>query len=271
MDYLNFLYKTRPGRLLLKPLISRPVSLMSGRFMDSRASGILIRPFAAKYGIPLQDYEMEDVRSFNDFFCRRIRQGLRPLSPDEGDLTAPCDGLLSVSRITKDRVIKVKQSSFTISRLLRDKRLAAGFEGGYCLIFRLCVQHYHRYIYFASGLKHRNRRIEGLYHTVRPTALEEVPVFIENTREYTVLDTEQFGRCVQMEVGAMLVGRIVNEELSPCRVVRGEEKGHFAYGGSTIILLIPAEKAILRSDLREALDKNVEIPVRQGEKIGEGK
>lgn len=269
MNILTYLYKTKTGRILLRPLISRPVSLLSGKLMDSRMSKVLIRPFARKNRIPLEDYRMEGIHSFNDFFCRRIREGLRPVSSGEKDLVAPCDGLLTPCRISGDTVLRVKQSSFSIRSLLRDRRLAESLEGGYCLVFRLCVQHYHRYVYFDSGYKHENRRIKGLYHTVRPVALSRYPVFIENTREYTVIDTDHFGKCVQMEVGAMLVGRIVNEAPGSCPVFRGEEKGHFEYGGSTIIVLLPQGKAALREDLVRLLDTEEEIPVKMGEKLGE--
>ena len=85
------------------------------------------------------------------------------------------------------------------------------------------------------------------------------------------MDTENCGRCVQREVGAMLVGRIVNEKTGSCSVKRGEEKGHFEYGGSTIIVLVPGNKANLRKDLLENLDRDVEIPVKMGEVIGHSK
>ena len=271
MSTLEILYKTKAGRILLRGLISKPVSELSGQLLDSRLSKVLIKPFIRKNDIRTEDYQMENIGCFNDFFCRRIKKGLRPISVEPKNFVAPCDGLLSVYRIHSGTVLKVKQSSFNMKRLLRDRKLAAGFEGGYALVFRLCVNHYHRYVYFDSGYQYKNRSIEGVYHTVRPIALEEYPVYIENTREYTVMDTENFGRCVQMEVGAMLVGRIVNEKTGSCSVKRGEEKGHFEYGGSTIIVLVPGNKANLRKDLLENLDRDVEIPVKMGEVIGHSK
>ena len=269
MNMLTFLYRTRPGRILLKPLVSRSVSELSGRILDGRLSKLLIGSFVRKNGIRTEDYILDDIGSFNDFFCRRIKSGLRPINAEAGALTSPCDGLLSAYRIEQGTVLSVKQSKFTISRLLDDSVLAAGFEGGYALVFRLCVDHYHRYSWFESGRFVARRKLDGIFHTVRPVALETCPVFVENSREYAVLDTENFGRTVQMEVGAMLVGRIVNEASAPCDVVRGEEKGHFEYGGSTVIVLIPAGRAELREDITGKLGSNYEIPVVMGEKIGE--
>lgn len=269
MDMLNFFYTTIPGRLLLRPLITRPVSYLSGLLLDSHASKILIKPFVQKNNIDTQDYELSGIHSFNDFFCRRIKKNLRPVPADGSILSSPCDGLLSVYKIHDDTVLSVKQSKFTIRALLRDKRLAAQFDDGYALVFRLCVQHYHRYIYFDSGKKYQNRKINGVYHTVRPIALENTPVFIENTREYAVIDTENFGRCVQMEVGAMLVGRIVNLEEKATYVQKATEKGYFEFGGSTVIVLMQKNRARLRDDIAKTANTNTEIPVKLGEAIGE--
>ncbi len=265
---MSFLYKTIYGRALLKVLISRPISGISGKIMDSKFSKIFIGSFAKKNNIKLGDYQMDNINSFNDFFCRKIKEGLRPVDMDENALVSPCDGFLSVYKIKKELVLSVKQSSFTISSMLRDNRLSAAFENGYALVFRLCVDHYHRYIYFDSGEKYKNRKIKGVYHTVRPVALERIPVFTENSREYAVIDTKNFGRCVQMEVGAMLVGRIVNKDKEKCFVKKGEEKGHFEFGGSTVIVLLQKDKAVLREDIIRHANSNYEIPVVMGEKIG---
>lgn len=237
--------------------------------MDAAVSRLLIPPFARMNHIATEDYILDDIHCFNDFFCRPIRPEKRPFPPEKGALVSPCDGLLRVYDIREDLVLPVKQSAFSIRRLLRSRGLARQFEGGLCLVFRLCVNHYHRYVYFDDGRQGQNRRINGLYHTVQPIALEGYPVFAENTREYTVLDTDHFGRAVQMEVGALLVGRIVNDKPYPHRVKRGEEKGHFEYGGSTIILLLQEGRVRLREDLRQAVNQTREIPVKMGEKIGD--
>ena len=268
MPVLDFLYKTVPGRIILKPLTSKLLSDISGKLMDTKASGMLISPFARKNGIRCEDYILDDVRSFNEFFCRRIKDGLRPVETDKNKLVAPCDGLLTAYRINEDTVIPVKQSRFRIREMLRNSRLAKSFEGGTALVFRLCVNHYHRYAFFDSGRCYRNRRIRGIYHTVRPVALSEFPVFTENTREYVVIDTESFGRAVQMEVGAMLVGRIVNEKYDNKTVRRGDEKGHFEYGGSTIIVLLGKNRAVLREDIINNSMNGEETPVIMGEVIG---
>ena len=207
----------------------------------------------------------EDIKK--SFFSRKIKQGKRPIDMEENHLIAPCDGLLSVWKIKENTVFPVKQSHYTISSLLHSKKLAQRYHGGYCLVYRLCVNHYHRYCYVDSGQKSRNFFIPGRLHTVRPVALREVPVFTENSREYTLIRTEKFGTVVQMEVGAMLVGRIVNHE-EKGSTIRGKEKGYFQYGGSTIIVLIEPEQVQIREDILQSSALTKEVPVKMGEVIG---
>ena len=264
MTFLEFLYHTVPGRFFLKGLTRPWVSDVCARFLDSPLSCSLIQPFARKNQITLSDYQLDDVHSFNDFFSRKIKLGLRPIDRNSGNLIAPCDGLLSVWKIQKDTVLPVKQSSYTLTELLRDKRLAARYEDGYCLVFRLCVNHYHRYSYVDSGRKSGNRHIPGMLHTVRPIALKALPVFTENSREYTLIQTSHHGTLLQMEVGAMLVGRIVNHH-GACAVTRGEEKGYFQYGGSTVIVLVEKDRITVREDLLANASTGIETPVKLGE------
>ena len=265
---LRFLYHTRLGRLLLKPLCARPLSRLCGRFLDSTLSKPLIAPFVRKNGIRLEDFFSDNFRCFNDCFSRRIRPELRPVDPSPDALVAPCDGLLSVYPIQKDTVIPAKQSMYTINDLLGGDPAAARFEGGTCLVFRLCVNHYHRYCYPDGGRPLRSGFIPGELHTVRPIALEQLPVFVRNCREYALLETDHLGTVAQIEVGAMLVGKIANHP-APERFERGDEKGMFLYGGSTVILLIepgrihiPKEAFVLSAEERE-------IPVCMGERIAD--
>lgn len=267
MTILEFLYNTVPGRFLLKPLTSPQLSRICGHFLDSERSSFLIETFVKQNEICLSDYETTDIKSFNDFFSRKIKEGKRPIDREESHFIAPCDGLLSVWKIEEDTIFPVKQSRYTVSSLLHSKKLAQHYNGGYCLVYRLCVNHYHRYCYVESGQKSKNFFIPGRLHTVRPVALREVPVFTENSREYTLIRTEKFGTVVQMEVGAMLVGRIVNLE-GKGKVIRGEEKGYFQYGGSTIIVLTEPGQVHIREDILQNSALAKEVPVKMGEVIG---
>lgn len=255
------------GRIILKPLTGKGFSSAMGKFMESGLSKVLIKLFINKHNIDVTEYVMDDIYSFNDFFTRKIKEGKRPIAETEF-LIAPCDGKLTVYTIDNHLVIPVKQSRFSVKRLLMDDELAEKFNGGICLVFRLTVDDYHRYVYVDSGIKEENVNIQGLYHTVRPVALEKIPVFTENTREYTLIHSAEHGDIIQMEVGAMLVGKIDNYVKHKSEMSRGEEKGKFMFGGSTIIVLLEKNRVEINTDITKASAEGKETPVKLGASIG---
>lgn len=263
----RLLYGTAPGRGMLKLLTRRGVSRAAGRLLDASASRLLIGPFVRKNGIRLSDYVPARYACFNDFFCRQIRPELRPLPLDPAVLMAPCDGLLSAYHLRGETVLPVKQSRYTLPELLGGDPAARRFADGDALVFRLCVEHYHRYCYVDGGQKGSNVFLPGMLHTVRPIALEQVPVFVRNCREYTLMETEHFGTVCQIEVGALLVGRIENYH-GAGPICRGAEKGRFLYGGSTVILLLEKGRVQLDESLFAATENGVETPVRMGQPLG---
>lgn len=265
---LRFLYRTAGGRLILRALTRRCLSRACGRFMDSRASRILIKPFVRKNNIHMEDYLRTEYRCFNDCFCREIRPELRPIDGAQDALIAPCDGLLSAYRIEKGSVIPAKHSAYSISSMLGADPLAARFDGGLCLVFRLCVHHYHRYCYPDAGKLLRGGFLPGELHTVRPIALERYPVFVRNCREYALMETEHLGLVAQIEIGALLVGKIHNHVIESC-FARGQEKGMFLYGGSTVVLLLEPGRVLLPELAFELSAQEMELPVRMGERIAD--
>lgn len=264
---LHFLYKTIPGRLVLKVLTAKWVSDLAGFYLDSAHSKKLIAPFVRSNSIDLKDYEPCDYKCFNEFFCRKIRPELRPMDMDENHLMSPCDGLLSVYPIKDGVVMNIKQSKYSVKDLLQDAELAAEFDEGTCLVFRLCVNHYHRYHFAEAGKMLKEKKISGLLHTVRPIALRALPVFTENSREYAVYETKNFGKMVQMEVGAMLVGKIDNHP-NMKSFERGQEKGRFLYGGSTVILMLQKDQVQFPDWFKESASPDLEIPVQMGQCLG---
>lgn len=267
---LKFLYENAFGRFLLKAFSASWLSKVVGSYMDSRLSKPIIKKFIRKNAIDMSLFETEDYGCFNDFFVRRIKPELRPVDSDKNALVCPCDGLLSVYRLKKDTVMPIKQSNYTLQALLSDPEKAKLFEDGTALVFRLCPTHYHRYCFFDDGRIESSRYIKGKLHTVRPIALEKYPVFCENCREITYLETASFGLAAQIEVGAMLVGKIANTVTSG-EFRRGEEKGMFLYGGSTVVLLLRKDAADIDGEFFSATDNGFEIPVVQGLKIGTAK
>lgn len=264
---LKKLYGSVLGRVLLKTLTAPVISRAAGIFMDSKASKLLIKPFIKRSGIDTSQYIMRDFRSYNDFFTRRVIPEKRPVDYEPSHLISPCDSKLTVHKISKNSIFRIKGSRYRVSDLLKNDFLAKRFCGGYCLIFRLEVDDYHRYCYIDNGTKTENNYIAGELHTVNPIALERYNIYKRNCREYTVLHTENFGDVVQVEVGAMMVGRIVNND-DTASFLRGEEKGRFEFGGSTIVMLFGKDSVRIDEDILRNSAEDIETVVKYGEKIG---
>lgn len=264
---LSFLYTNIFGRMLLKPLIQTQVSKLAGRYLSSAHSKWLISKFIERNEINMDIYEECDYSSFNDFFTRKIKPDCRPVPEDLDVLISPCDCLATVYPIQENTTFSIKNTEYTLRSLLRSPRLAKRFRGGYAYVLRLTVEDYHRYLYSVSGKQSKNYHIDGTYHTVNPIANDYLPIYKENTREYTVIHSKEFGDVLQMEVGALLVGKISNHKQSTV-VTRGEEKGFFEYGGSTIVVLTQKGRVTPRSDLLTNSKNGYETKVLQAHPLG---
>lgn len=262
-----FLYRNKLGRLLLK-IISLPIiSKIAGWFMDRKISAIAIKRFIKKNNIDVSIYEEKKYTSYNDFFTRKIKNKCRKIDMNPKSLISPCDSKLSAYEINEKNVFKIKDSYYKVEDLLKDEKLAKKYQDGYCLIFRLCVDDYHRYCYIDNGKKNKNKFINGVLYTVRPIVLENYNIYKENSREYTTLKTENFGDVIQVEVGATIVGRIKNHH-EEYNFTKGEEKGMFEFGGSTIVLLIEKNKVEIDKEIIDNTKQGYETVVKYGEKIG---
>ena len=264
---LTLLYGSAAGRALLKPLTAPVVSRFGGWFLSTGVSRVLIKPFIRANGIDMTRFEPVSYRSYNEFFSRKIRPEARPVDMDPKHLISPCDSKLTALPIGEDTVFTLKHTAYTVSSLLKSDTLAKRYAGGYALIFRLTVDDYHRYCYVAEGEKSKNTRIPGVLHTVNPIANDHFPIYKENSREYSILHTAKFGDILMMEVGALLVGRIVNHH-EAAEVTRGQEKGYFQFGGSTVVLLTEPGSVIIDEDILHNSREGTETIVRYGEKIG---
>lgn len=194
---------------------------------------------------------------------------------DETNLISLCDGYLSAYKVRPDAHFTIKGMDYTVQDLAPglespgdDK--STRFENGVCLIFRLCASDYHHYIYFDDCLQGTHHYIEGELNSVQNCACEAFPVYVRNRRTWSILKTAHFGDVLETEVGAFVVGGIVNH-VENNAVTRGDYKGHFDLSGSTIVLLFEKDKIVLDARLREGLKRGGEVRVRMGEKIGRRK
>ena len=264
---LRHLYNDRGGRLCLKLLIRPFVSKAAGIVLNTRLSARFVPDFAEHNKIDLSLYEKQNFSSWNDFFKRRIRKEERPIDMRENILVSPCDGKLSVHRISSDSRFNIKDTEYTVGQLLKNEQLARRYTDGYALIFRLTVDDYHHYCYVADGRKSENVTLPGVFHTVNPAANDVYPIYKENAREYCLLKTEKFGTILMMEVGAMMVGKISNLQKKTATVKKGQEKGNFEFGGSTVILLLQPGKVRIDYDLLDNTEEGYETIVKMGERV----
>ncbi|MBQ6836270.1 MAG: phosphatidylserine decarboxylase [Clostridia bacterium] len=264
---LSFLYGTALGRIILKPLTAPWISKVAGALLSTKPSCVLIKPFIKSNNIDMSQFKLVKYNSYNEFFSREIREEARPVDMNSSHFISPADSKLTVIPIADDTFFNIKYTRYNVESLLKNRSLAEEYKGGYVMIFRLCVDDYHRYCYVADGEKGENTFIKGVLHTVNPIANDYYPIYKENSREYTTLETADFGKLTIIEVGALLVGKIVNNH-GKAKVRRGQEKGYFQFGGSTVVVLVKKDEVVIDSDIMENSLADIETIVRMGEKIG---
>ena len=262
-NLVYYLYTTIPGRILLKGIQKCHADHLVVRFLRSGFSRPFLRWYIKHNEIDLPDNEQK-YWSFREFFVRN--RGAAGVDLVPGHLISPCDGWLSAYPIQKDSNFFIKGSRYQVGDFLEDYNLARNYEGGVCLVFRLSASDYHHYLYIDDGYQGKNHFIPGILHSVQPIACRSYPVYVLNRRSWCLLTTENFGPVVQTEIGALIVGGIVNYRENT-RVCKGMEKGFFDLAGSTIVLLFEPERICILPGLKSEMDKKKEVRVEMGQKI----
>ena len=262
---LRFAYETLLGRTLWPVLFgSKLISSLMGRRYDSPRSRKDIAKLAAIPGCRVAEAEkpLDGYASFNDFFTRRLKQGARPL----GDgLVSPADGrLMLYLAADADRPFPLKGAT----RSLRTVFDGDAPDGLYDIaVVRLAPVDYHRFHFpYDCRTPEPARIIPGMYHSVNPIALLRAPdVYADNERQIVACDAD-FGRFWLVDVGAFGVGTIV-QTYSGETHAKGDEKGYFKFGGSTVILVAHAGTLAFDADLVRNSAAGFETRVRCGERI----
>lgn len=262
---LDFLYNNPAGRLLLWIAVSPLVSGIYGKVNSTRRSAKKIPAFIESQKIDMSQFEEREYRSFNDFFTRKIKPGMRPVDMGKNVLISPADSKLLVYKIDENTKMNIKGRDYSVSELLGEERAEAEeFRDGLALVFRLCVDDYHRYCFPDSGRLISSRKIRGRLHTVSPVSKDH-KIYKENTRNVSILKTDNLGLITYIEVGALLVGKITDHGKEVFD--KGEEKGYFEPGGSTVIMLVRG--VAIDEDIMRQSAEGIETKVRYGERIGE--
>lgn len=277
--FIRFLYCSVAGQKIGGLLTNRFVSQAYGSFQDLSLSSRKVRPFIEKFNIPIDDYEpgskpaadpRDSYRNFNEFFIRKFKLGKRNFVTSPDQLAAFAEArYVGFEAIEEKRHYPVKGNYLLAKDLIGNEQVGKIFEGGPLLIARLCPVDYHRYHYPDDGKVLDNFRMPGAYDSVNPLALRyKNQIFIKNERHVSILQTENFGRLAYIEVGAICVGKIVQTHRWEKPFKRGEEKGYFLFGGSTVIVL--GEKGLWKpsADIIANTQAGIETYLHLGQEVG---
>ncbi|MCB2220352.1 MAG: phosphatidylserine decarboxylase [Bacteroidetes bacterium] len=268
-NWLVWLYNNPVGEATLWALVKRKVvSSMYGNMMDRPSSVKRIQPFVEEYDIDLSIAKRQEFTSFNDFFTRKLKTGARPVNDDSTIAVSPADGkILAYQNIANSDFI-IKGYRFDVASFLQNTDLAKNYAAGSMVIVRVAPPDYHRFHFPVGGRVSPVTRIDGWYYSVNPIALRDmVEIFIINKRAYTMISNPLFGDVIMAEVGATMVGSI-EQTYTGDFVKKGEEKGYFKFGGSTVVLLFEKNQIQLDDDLLRNTQNGYETSVKVGERIG---
>ena len=218
----------------------------------------VISAFKAKYGIDMSIAEQTNAlkfKSFNDFFTRGLRTGVRAVDADQGSIVSPADGAISqLGKIENGDVFQAKGQKFTVENLIADPQLAQPFKNGEFATVYLSPRDYHRVHMPFAGTLTETLYVPGELFSVNQTTAENIPgLFARNERMVCLFDTE-LGRMAVVLVGAMIVAGIetvatgkvkpsgrIELQHHELKLEKGAELGRF-YLGSTAIILFEKDK-----------------------------
>ncbi len=207
---------SRVAAATLKVLPRKNLSRMLGRVARVQAPAPLLRAavnvYCRAFGVDLSDFEVPagGFDTFDEFFTRRLRPGVRAVDPDPGALVSPADGRLDAcGRISAKLELEVKGQCYTVAELLGDDASAAAFEGGVFALVYLSPRDYHRVHAPVSGPVVRVAHIAGTLFPVNDIGFSHVPrLLVRNERVIVEQRATRHGRVATILVGALGVGRI---------------------------------------------------------------
>ncbi|SJL85415.1 archaetidylserine decarboxylase [Vibrio palustris] len=196
-----------PQRALTE-LLGKLASAKAGRLTTA-----VIRWFIKRYRVDMSEALHADpsyYETFNEFFTRELRDGVRPMAQDASGLVHPADGAVSqFGYINDGKLIQAKGHNFSAQELLGgDATLAAEFQDGDFATIYLSPSDYHRVHMPCAGTLRQMIYIPGDLFSVNPLTAQNVPnLFARNERVVCIFDTE-YGPMAQVLVGATIVGSI---------------------------------------------------------------
>ena len=267
--WLRWLYNNPIGELSLDALVKRKfVSEWYGGRMDSPYSKEKVANFVKEYEIDLSIAEKQEFESFNDFFTRKLKPEARKIDTNKNVLISPSDGKLFAYANIENQDFIVKGYKFNIFEYLQNDSLAELYKNGSLVIVRLCPTDYHRYHFPVTGTVINKKEIDGDYYSVSPIALKKrIEIFCLNKRNYCEIKTQNFDNIIMSEVGATMVGSMVYT-FNNYNIEKGQERGYFKFGGSTVVLFFKNNQITIDKDLLLNTKNKLETEVKMGERIG---
>lgn len=271
--YLKWVYGTTTGKWALHALVKRGIfSRLLGWSKNRPSSAKSIRGFVEEYGINMDEVEkgIDEFKHFNDFFYRTLKPGARPIAGGDDVAVFPADARhMGWQKADEISGVFVKGQSFDLPALLGDSELAAKYAQGSVVLSRLCPVDYHRFHFPVSGVPGTWKSIAGPLASVSPYCLSRCLDWLwTNKRNVTLIQSEKWGQVVMLEVGATGVGLIEETYAPESFVNRGDEKGYFAFGGSTTMLFFEPNRIRLADDLLRKTSEGFELFARQGDYMG---
>lgn len=271
--YIEWTYESPIGRNITELIAKRKIfSKLYGMYCDTKFSSKKIKLFVDDFNIDMSmsKKKIDEFKSFNDFFARKLNDEARPVDKNPDILVSPGDGRITAyENINLERLVQIKGITYSLYELINDDNIAKKYSNGICIILRLCPTDYHRFHFVDSGIPTRTNAINGYYYSVNPIALNNIPkLFCENKREWSILHSNNFGDILTIEVGATCVGTIIQTYSPNKPVKKGDEKGYFKFGGSTTILFLEKDTVKIDSDILNQSKLGFECKVNCGENIG---
>ncbi|MGZ3787966.1 MAG: phosphatidylserine decarboxylase [Bacteriovorax sp.] len=272
---VEWLYESESGKALSSIVCKAPISKFYGALQDAPFSRRKIAPFIANFNIPMEDYLPEEGRpsespysSFNQFFIRRFKEGKREFVQTADEMPAFSEArYFGYSCVHDEERVPVKGVYLKPKALLSNVTWEQTFHDGPLLLARLCPVDYHRFHYPDDGVVLDDYRVSGHLHSVNPLALKaKQDILITNERHVTIIETKNFGKLAYIEVGAVCVGKIVQSKplMKGQSFKRGEEKGYFLFGGSTVIVIGEKGKWTPSQDILDYTKKEMETYLHLG-------
>lgn len=275
---VKWLYNSMLGKLLSPIVAGSTISKLYGALQSSSISQRKIKPFIEDFHIDMEDYLPQIGHSFDDgpgyddfnhFFIRRFKDGKRRFPQEPTFLGAPSEArYFAYEKIDESEKIPVKGKFLTPRALINNIKWNDTFKDGPLLLARLCPVDYHRFHFPDKGVVLDEFTNHGELHSVNPIALKKRPdIFARNERQVTIIDTECFGKMAYIEIGATMVGKIVQNYEGP-NFKRGQEKGYFLFGGSTVVIIGEKGKWLPDNDLLDYTKKGMETYLKLGAHLG---